>query len=42
MNMTTEEVFIELAMYYQHSDAMEAERKESEKKAKQEAKSKRK
>lgn len=35
--MTVEEVFIELAMFYQHSDAMEAERKEAEKKAKQKA-----
>ena len=35
MEMTTEEVFIELAMYYQHSDAIEAERKEAEKRAKQ-------
>ena len=31
--LTTEEVFVELSMYYQHSDGVEAERKAAEKKA---------
>lgn len=40
LEMTVQEVFINLAMYYQHSEAMEAERKKAEREAQQKASTK--